>query len=373
MAERVDCVVIGAGVVGLAVARALGRTGREVLVLEAEATIGAGVSSRSSEVIHAGIYDPAGSAKARLCVEGRRLLYEYCLARGIGHRRCGKLIVATEPDQLPRLKALASAGQANGVTDLSWIETDEAREMEPALQCVAALSSPSSGILDSRALMVALQGDLEHSGGSVVCRAPLLAGRPIDGGLWLEAGEAAAPVALIARRVINCAGLGAQEVARRLGTPGERIPPLRYAKGSYFQLQGRCPFTRLIYPLPEPGGLGVHLTLDLAGRARFGPDVEWVDRVDWAVDPTRAAGFYPAIRRYWPALPDGALRPGYTGIRPKIGGPGQAAADFMIAGPGTHGVPGLVNLFGIESPGLTACIALGRATRKALDEAPRTL
>lgn len=358
MAERIDCVVIGAGVVGLAVARALARTGREVLVLEAEATIGAGISSRSSEVIHAGIYDPAGSAKARLCVEGRRLLYEYCLARGIGHRRCGKLIVATEPDQLPRLKALESAGQANGVSDLSWIEADEAREMEPALRCIAALSSPSSGILDSRALMVALQGDLERSGGSVVCRAPLLAGRPIDGGLWLEAGQAAAPGALIARRVINCAGLGAQEVARRLGTPGERIPPLRYAKGSYFQLQGRCPFTRLIYPLPEPGGLGVHLTLDLAGRARFGPDVEWVDRVDWAVDPARAAGFYPAIRRYWPELPDAALEPAYAGVRPKLAGPEAPAADFAIQGPEAHGLAPLINLYGIESPGLTAALAL---------------
>ena len=358
MAERIDCVVIGAGVVGLAVARALGRAGREVLVLEAEATVGAGISSRSSEVIHAGIYYPVGSAKARLCVEGRQLLYEYCRARGIGHRCCGKLIVATAAEQLPGLKALECAGQANGVSDLGWLEADEARAMEPALRCVAALSSPSSGILDSRALMLALQGDLERSGGSVACRSALLAGRPIEGGLWLEAGAPASPVALIARRVINCAGLGAQAVARRLGTPGERIPPLRYAKGSYFQLQGRCPFTRLIYPLPEPGGLGVHLTLDLAGRARFGPDVEWVEQVDFAVDPERAAHFYPAIRRYWPELPDAALRPAYAGVRPKLAGPEAPVADFAVQGPGEHGIARLVNLFGIESPGLTAALAI---------------
>ena len=361
MAERIDCVVIGAGVVGLAVARSLGRTGREVLVLEAEGTIGAGISARSSEVIHAGIYYPAGSAKARLCVEGRRLLYDYCRARGVGHRRCGKLIVATGPEQLPGLKALESAGRANGVPDLRWIEADEARAMEPALRCVAALDSPTSGIVDSHGLMVALQGDLERAGGSVACRSTLLEGRRIDGGLLLQAGAAAAPVALIARLVINCAGLGAQEVARRLGTPPERIPPLRYAKGSYFQLQGRCPFTRLIYPLPEPGGLGVHLTLDLAGRARFGPDLEWVDQVDFAVDPARAAGFYSAIRRYWPQLPDAALQPAYAGVRPKLAGPEAPVADFAIQGPEEHGIARLVNLYGIESPGLTAALALAEA------------
>ncbi len=358
MAERIECVVIGAGVVGLAVARALGRSGREVLVLEAGESIGAGISARSSEVIHAGIYYPAGSAKARLCVEGRRLLYDYCRARGIAHRRCGKLIVAAEPGELPRLQALQSAGRGNGVTDLRWIEADEARAMEPALRCVAALESPSSGILDSRALMVALRGDLERLGGSVACRSPLLEGRPIEGGLLLQAGEAAAPDALIARLVINCAGLEAQAAARRLGTPPGRIPPLRYAKGSYFQLQARCPFTRLIYPLPERGGLGVHLTLDLAGRARFGPDVEWVDRVDFAVDPARAAHFYPAIRRYWPQLPDAALQPAYAGVRPKLAGPQAPLADFAIQGPEQHGIARLVNLYGIESPGLTAALAI---------------
>ena len=358
MAERIDCVVIGAGVVGLAVARALGRAGREVLVLEADESIGTGISARSSEVIHSGIYYPAGSAKARLCVEGRRLLYDYCRARGIAHRRCGKLIVATQPDERSRLQALESAGRANGVTDLRWIEADEARALEPALRCVAALESPSSGIIDSHALMVALQGDLARAGGSVACRSPVLEGRPSDGGLLLRAGAAAAPDALIARLVINCAGLGAQEVARRLGTPSERIPPLHYAKGSYFQLQGRCPFTRLIYPLPEPGGLGVHLTLDLAGRARFGPDVEWVEQVDFAVDPERAAHFYPAIRRYWPELPDAALRPAYAGVRPKLAGPEAPVADFAVQGPGEHGIARLVNLYGIESPGLTAALAI---------------
>ncbi len=368
MAERVDCVVVGAGVVGLAIARALARSGRGVLVLEAEETIGTGISSRSSEVIHAGLYYRQGSAKARLCLEGRQLLYEYCAQHGVEHRRCGKLIVATDDAQRPRLRQIESAAHANGVTDLRWLEAAEARELEPALSCVAALYSPSTGIVDSHGLMLSLQGEIEQAGGSVVCRAPLIGGRAERGMIFVEAGAANESVSLAVSTVINCAGLGAQEVARRLGVPLQLIPPLHYAKGSYFSFQGTSPFARLIYPVPEPGGLGVHLTLDLAGRARFGPDVEWVEQPDFVVDPLRSARFYEAIRRYWAALPDSCLQPAYAGIRPKITGPGEPAADFVMQGPRQHGIPRLINLYGIESPGLTASLAIARAVADTVQE-----
>ena len=361
MAECIECVVVGAGVVGLAIARALARSGRDVLVLEAEEAIGTGISSRSSEVIHAGIYDPQGSAKARWCVEGRQLLYEYCARHGVEHHRCGKLIVATDDAQRPRLRQIESAAHANGVTDLRWLEAAEARELEPALRCVAALHSPSSGIVDSHGLMLSLQGEIEQAGGSVVCRAPLIGGRAERGLIRIQAGAADETVSVTASMVINSAGLGAQEVARRLGVAPPLIPPLHYAKGSYFSLRGSAPFERLIYPVPEPGGLGVHLTLDLAGRARFGPDVEWVEQPDFVVDPLRSARFYEAIRRYWAALPDSCLQPAYAGIRPKITGPGEPAADFVMQGPRQHGIPRLINLYGIESPGLTASLAIARA------------
>ena len=361
MAERIDCVVVGAGVVGLAIARALARSGRDVLVLEAEQAIGTGISSRSSEVIHAGLYYPQGSAKARWCVEGRQLLYEYCAQHGVEHRRCGKLIVATDEAQRSRLRQIESAAHANGVTDLRWLEAAEARELEPALSCVAALHSPSSGILDSHGLMLSLLGEIEQAAGSVVCRAPVIGGRAERGMILVEAGAANESVSLAVSIVINSAGLGAQEVARRLGVSPQFIPPLYYAKGSYFSLGGRAPFERLIYPVPEPGGLGVHLTVDLAGRARFGPDVEWVEQPDFGVDPRRSARFYEAIRRYWPALPDSSLQPAYAGIRPKITAPGEPAADFVMQGPDAHRIPGLINLFGIESPGFTASLAIARA------------
>jgi len=356
--ERVDAVVIGAGVVGLALARELARQRLEVIVLEAEDRIGTGISSRNSEVIHSGIYYPTGSLKARLCVRGQRLLYAYCEAHDVAHRRCGKLIVATDPSQVDALRQLRARAEANGVGDLRWLDAGEARRLEPRLRCVAALLSPGTGIVDSHGLMRALRLEAEAAGAAVVLRSPVRGGRRAPGGLEVEVGGDE-PMTLLAGRVFNAAGLGAQAVARSFEEiRPEAIPPLHLAKGSYYALAGAAPFSRLVYPVPSRGGLGVHLTLDLGGQARFGPDVEWVDREDYQVDPRRADGFYAEVRRYWPDLPDGALQPAYAGIRPKLHGPGEAAPDFLIQREEAHGVPGLVNLFGIESPGLTACLAL---------------
>lgn len=350
-------VVIGAGVVGLAIARALAQRGREVLILEAAPRFGSGVSSRNSEVIHAGIYYPRGSLRAKLCVAGRDLLYAFCREHGIGHRRCGKLIVASEASQLGELGRIRAAALANGVeiTELSGAQT---LSLEPQLKCAAALHSPLSGIIDAHGLMLALLGQAESSGALLVCDSAVTGLLQRTDG-FLIAVNGAGP-ALHANVLINSAGLSAPQVARLMaGFPPDRVPTAHYAKGSYFTLSGRAPFDRLIYPLPEPGGLGVHLTLDLAGRARFGPDVEWVSKLEYAVDPARAAHFYRAIRAWWPALPEGSLEPAYCGIRPKITGPGEPAADFRIDGPAAHGVPGLVHLFGIESPGLSASLAIG--------------
>lgn len=367
MTEKVDCVVIGAGVVGLAVARALAMRGLEVVVLEAEAAIGTGTSSRNSEVIHAGIYYPPGSAKAKLCVSGKHLLYAYCEARGVGHSRCGKLIVASDDEQAGTLEKIIVTARANGVDDLRRLTGAEAMALEPALSCVAALLSPSTGIIDSHGFMLALQGDLEAAGGTVALRAPVRGGHCGDGGLiHLEAGSDGV-IELAARVVVNSAGLQAQEVAQRIaGIPPESIPPAIYAKGSYYVLQGRAPFRHLIYPVPETGGLGVHLTLDLAGRGKFGPDVEWVEKLDYTVDPEGAARFYRLIRRYWPGLPDDALQPGYAGIRPKLSRAGTTSADFLIQGPEAHGVPGLINLYGMESPGLTSSLAIAQQVADSL-------
>jgi L-2-hydroxyglutarate oxidase LhgO len=358
--DSVECVVIGAGVVGLAVARALALAGREVVILEAEDAIGTHTSSRNSEVIHAGIYYPEGSLKARACVEGRRRLYEYCDRHGVPYRRCGKLIVATSEAQIPELLAIRAKAHANGVTNVVEIPPAEAMRMEPALHCVAALHSPSTGIIDSHALMLAYLGDAEAAGAMLALKSPLHRARASAGGFELEVANAEP---LRCRILVNSAGLRAPSVARLIeGFPAERIPPEYYAKGNYYSLAGRPPFSRLVYPVPEPGGLGVHVTLDLAGQARFGPDVEWIERIgqagDYAVDPRRSERFYAAIRCYWPGLRDGALAPGYAGIRPKISGPKDPAADFLVQGPAEHGLPGLVNLFGIESPGLTASLAL---------------
>ncbi|WP_127996392.1 NAD(P)/FAD-dependent oxidoreductase [Piscinibacter defluvii] len=360
--DQVDAVVIGAGVVGLATGRALARAGLETVVLERANAIGTGTSSRNSEVVHAGIYYPAGSLKARLCVQGRQQLYAFCAGHGVAVRRCGKLIVATSEAQRPRLEATRRAAAANGVP-LRELAADEVRALEPALQCVAALESPETGIVDSHGLMLALQGDLEAAGGALALCSPVL-GLRAGPGLHVVSVGGEAPMELGARVVVNAAGLWAPGLAAAThGLAPAHCPQGRHAKGNYFALAGRAPFSRLIYPVPEAAGLGVHLTLDLAGQARFGPDVQWLpagdpDAIDYRVDPARGEAFYAEIRRYWPALPDGALQPAYSGVRPKLGGPEAPAADFVLQGPDEHGIAGLMNLFGIESPGLTASLAI---------------
>ena len=367
MTERLDCAVIGAGVIGLAVARALAMSGREVVVLEATATIGSETSSRNSEVIHAGIYYPKDSLKARFCVAGRRALYAYCQSRGVGYARCGKLIVATEDEDRGALRDLQRAGQANGLDDLEIIEAAAARAMEPALACVAALHSPSTGIIDSHQLMLAYEGEAEARGATIAFRSRVLGGACRHDGVLLRIGGEAGETELQCRHLVNSAGLEAQAVASRLeGLPPASIPRRHLSKGSYFTLSGAAPFERLIYPVPGRASLGIHFSRDLAGGARFGPDQEWVERVDYAVDPTRADAFYGAVRRYYPDLAEGALQPGYSGIRAKVQAPGEAMADFVVQGPRDHGVPGLVNLYGIESPGLTASPAIAEHVRALL-------
>jgi L-2-hydroxyglutarate oxidase LhgO len=366
--EKLDAVVIGAGVVGLAVARALAMAGREVVVLEAEEAIGSHTSSRNSEVIHAGIYYPAGSLKARSCVEGKQRLYEYCVSHGVPHRRSGKLVVATDENQLKELEKIQARAHANGVTDVVWMTRAQALALEPEISCAAALYSPSTGIIDSHALMLAYLGDAEAHGAMLALKSPLARVLVRNGGFEIHV---AGSEAIESRILVNCAGLRAPTVARTMeGYRAELAPRELYAKGNYYSLAKRPPFSRLVYPVPEPGGLGVHVTLDLAGQARFGPDVEWIERIggkeDYAVDPRRAERFYAAIRRYWPGLRDGALLPGYSGIRPKTAGPGEPAPDFRVQGPRLHGVPGLVHLFGIESPGLTASLALAETVLEEL-------
>jgi L-2-hydroxyglutarate oxidase LhgO len=362
--DRIDALVIGAGAVGLAVGRALAQAGHETVVLETEAGIGQGVSSRNSEVLHAGLYYAPGSLKARLCVRGQSLLYDFCATHGVPHRACGKLVVATAEDQHASLQALQARAQANGVLIEPW-SAAAARALEPELQCTAALWSPRTGIVDSHAYMLALQGDLERAGGAVAVKSPVRSWRALPaGGARVVVDAAEGPFEIEAGRVVNAAGLGACTLTQSLVglAPAHQIPP-RYAKGSYFTLAGRSPFRHLIYPAPVDAWLGVHVTIDLGGQAKFGPDFEWLEtsdptQIDYAVEPARAAAFESAIRRYWPGLPDGALQPGYSGVRPKIHGPGQAAPDFRIDGPAQHGLPGIVNLLGIESPGLTASLAI---------------
>lgn len=356
--ESVDCVVVGAGVVGLAIAREMAQRGREVIILEAEPAFGTVTSARNSEVIHAGIYYPAGSLKARLCVRGKAMLYDYCASHHIAHQRCGKLIVATSPEQVATLEGIRAKAAANGVDDLRLLSREQAQALEPNLRCEAALLSPSTGIIDSHGVMLALLGDAEQAGAMLAVQSPVEAGRVTPEGIVLEVGGDSA-MTVLARTVINSAGLTAPALARRIeGLPPALVPPQYYAKGCYFTLAGRAPFSRLIYPVPEAAGLGVHLTIDLGGQARFGPNVRWIDEIEYGVDPADADSFYDEVRRYWPALADGALQPGYAGIRPKISGPNEPAADFRIDGPAVHGVPGLVNLFGIESPGLTSSLAI---------------
>jgi L-2-hydroxyglutarate oxidase LhgO len=357
--------VVGAGVVGLAVARALALAGRDVLVLEAASAIGTQTSSRNSEVIHAGIYYPQGSLKAQLCVRGKGLLYAYCKERGVAHRRCGKLIVATSPAQVAQLQSIQAKAIANGVMDLVLLDAAQARAMEPALSCLAALHSPSTGIVDSHALMLSLLGDVENAGGVLALNSPLAGAHCGQYAIDLVANDG---TRLRAKCVINAAGLSAPALATCFeGLDARHVPTAHYAKGNYFTLAGRAPFSRLIYPVPESAGLGVHLTLDLGGQAKFGPDVQWVESPDdLAVQPSRGEAFYAEVRKYWPELPDGALIPAYAGIRPKISGPGEPTCDFCIQGPLDHGVGGLVNLFGIESPGLTSSLAIGELVAKLL-------
>ena len=360
--DRVDAVVVGAGVVGLAVGRALAVAGLETIVLERENSIGNGTSSRNSEVIHAGLYYPSGSLKARLCVRGRQRLYGYCEDHGVPHRRCGKLLVAAG-EQTAQIEAIEAQARRNGVHDLQRLTAAEAQALEPALACAAALLSPSTGIVDSHGLMLAYQGDLERAGGMLALCSPLLGVQLGSADHVLQIGGEVASE-LGARIVVNAAGLWAPGLAARCaGLPSQHVPAAHHAKGNYFALAGRSPFSRLIYPMPEKAGLGVHLTLDLAGQARFGPDVQWLpdgspDELDYRVDPQRGEVFYAAIRSYWPGLPDGALQPAYSGVRPKLHRADEPVNDFVIQGPREHGVAGLVNLFGIESPGLTASLAI---------------
>jgi len=369
---EVDCVVVGAGIVGLAVARELALAGREVLILEKERWIGAETSSRNSEVIHAGLYYPKGSLKARLCRSGRDMLYAYCAEHGVAHKRLGKLLVATRDEEIAALENVWARAASNSVTDLEWLSAAEAKALEPNLACVRAFLSPSTGIIDSHALMLAYEADAEAGGAMVAHRATVLGGRVEENGFAFEVGGEE-PMRLRCRLLVNSAGLHAPALARRIaGIPAATIPRDYYCRGNYFSLSGRAPFTRLIYPAPEAAGLGVHLTLDMAGQARFGPDVEWIDGIDYTVDPRRGDRFYAAIRTYWPGLRDGALQPAYAGIRPKISGPKEPAADFVIQGPAEHGVPGLVNLYGIESPGITASLPIAAEVCRALEARAET-
>jgi L-2-hydroxyglutarate oxidase LhgO len=375
--DKVDCVVVGAGVVGLAVARALAQAGREVLVLERQPAIGTETSSRNSEVLHAGLYYPSGSLKARLCVAGRAALVRYCAERGITHQLCGKLIVATSEAQRPQLGRLLAQAHANGCTEVHALSAAQARELEPALSCVAALRSPLTGILDSHGLMLALQGEAEHAGALFAFNSEVRQAAEDKHGIVLRVvameaeaeADAAIELELQANLLVNCAGLHAPALAQRIGgLDRSSLPQAWFAKGNYYSLAAKAPFSQLIYPLPEPGGLGVHLSLDLAGQARFGPDVEWLAQLpeppDYRVDLRRADHFYAAIRRYWPQLPDASLQASYSGIRPKISGPDAPAADFLFA---SHGGAHYLGLYGIESPGLTASLAIAAHVRQLID------
>jgi len=358
MSERVDCAVIGAGVVGLAIARRLALAGREVVILEAEEAYGTHTSSRNSEVIHAGIYYATGTLKARLCVAGKHALYRFCAEHDVGHRRIGKVIVATAEDQIEALHKYRRQAETNGVNDLRPINAGELAELEPEVRGVAAFLSPSTGIIDSHGLMLAYLGDAEAHGAALALASPVVSGEVTADGILLEVGGRE-PMRLMCRAVVNSAGLNAQAVARAIrGVPAPTIPPTHYAIGHYYTLAGKAPFKRLIYPVARQDWLGVHVTIDLGGQVKFGPDFGWIDRIDYRFDESRTAAFQEAIRRYYPGLREGALQPGYTGIRPKIAGPGEPASDFVIQGPREHGVAALVNLYGIESPGLTASPAI---------------
>lgn len=366
MTEQVDCVVIGAGVVGLAIARELALEGREVIVLEAADAIGTHTSSRNSEVIHAGLYYPKGSLKAHFCVNGKGMIYRYCAEHGVPHSNIGKIVVAVTEDEIATLKGYVDKSVANGVHDLRWLTREELRELEPAVECVAGFLSPSTGIVDSHALMLSYQGDAENNGASIVFKSPVDSGKASADGIVLNVGGNE-PMAIACKSVVNSAGLFAQNVSHGIaGLPVSSIPPQYFAKAHYYTLAGKPPFKRLVYPVASNAHLGVHVTVDMAGQIRFGPDVSWVDGVDYTFDDAREPLFYEAIRKYYPGLRDGQLQPGYTGIRPKVSGPKEPAADFIIQGPRDHGVAGLVNLYGIESPGLTASLAIAEHVKQLL-------
>lgn len=375
MTDHVETIIIGAGVIGLAIAHKLARSGQEVIILEAENAIGTGSSARNSEVIHSGIYYPTNSLKARLCVAGRKALYQYCDTFSVAQKKLGKLIVATSKDEIKTLQFLQQKATANGVHDLIWLSVEEARRREPELKCTAALLSPSTGIIDSHGYMLSLQGDAEAHGTVIAFNSPLTKGRVnaeasanSPNRFTIHTGGDS-PAELSCKNLIIAAGHGAQTAAHAIdGIPKDSIPPQFRAKGNYFVLSGKSPFRHLVYPAPVAGGLGIHSTLDMGNQTKFGPDVEWIDSPDYVVDPARARTFYTAIRKYWPGLPDGALEPGYVGIRPKVVGPNDANADFMIMGMTQHGIAGLVNLFGIESPGLTASLAIADYTAELLNE-----
>ena len=364
--DTVDTIVVGAGVVGLAVARSLAQAGREVLILEAEAAFGTQTSARNSEVVHAGLYYPKNSLKAALCVRGKELLYRYCAERSIPHRRLGKLLIATDDSELPALASYAERASGNGAP-LEPLSAGDIRRLEPAVHAIAGLYSESTGIIDSHQLMLSLLADAEQAGATLVTHTPVVAGKVESDAILLRSGDDK-PFELRCRILINSAGLYAQELARRLaGFPTERVPPTYFAKGHYFTLNGRSPFRHLVYPMPDHAGLGIHVTLDLGGQCKFGPDVSgWPASPDYSFETGLEDKFYRAIRRYYPDLPDGALQPGYTGIRPKLTGPTQPAGDFVIQGPSHHGITGLVNLFGIESPGLTSCMAIAETVLREL-------
>lgn len=363
MTAHFDAVVIGAGVIGLAVGRALAAAGRSVLVLERHGQAGSETSSRNSGVIHSGIYYPTGTLKARLCVSGREMLYAYCRTRGVAHRQVGKLIVA-QPSQLARLEALQATASRNGVMDLQLLDAEGVQEREPEVRAAAGLWCPSTGIIDVHEFIQALHADVEHAGGLVSPRTEFLEAKSTAGGWWVELSSDGETMQIDCKLLVNSAGLDAVAVLKRIGDyPAQRIPTAYFAKGSYFEFSGRSPFRHLIYPMPGEAGLGVHGTLDMAGRLRFGPNVEWLNQsggaFDYTVREAHGDSFRDAIREYWPGIPDGSLRASYSGVRPKLVGPGEPAADFRIEGPVDHGMAGLVNLLGMESPGLTASLAVG--------------
>ena len=367
--EQVDCVVVGAGVVGLAVAREMALQGRETILLERESAFGTVSSARNSEVIHAGIYYPKDSLKAKLCVQGNRLLYEYCRSHQVATQPYGKLIVAADETQIDDLQAILYKAQNNGVPEIKMISGEEAKALEPNLRCVAAILSSTTGIVDSHGYMLSLLGGVEDAGGMVAYQSPLISAKPIgnraEGGYELTIGGPDG-MQIQTKLLINCAGMSAPAIAQKIeGLTAEQIPKAYFAKGNYFSLSGKSPFTHLIYPIPEPGGLGVHLTLDMGGQAKFGPDVEWLDieteeQIDYTVNPKRGEGFYEAVRRYWPGLQDNSLQPDYSGVRAKIVPPNSPAGDFSFNGPHDHGLQGLYNLYGFESPGLTSSLAIAK-------------